>query len=67
MKQIEIAKKHGVSPEFVSDVRNGRKKTSLVDLARDIASITGRKPIEYIPEKIREAYVSAWPDLAVGE
>jgi hypothetical protein len=63
MKPIDIARKHTVSAMFVSLALRGKRYTTDRDLAVSLAGVTGKKPIEHIPEKLRDTYLRAWPEL----
>ena len=63
MKAIEIANKHHVDETLVSHIRHSRKYTDNIDLAVDIATITGEKPISYIRPKLHTLALAAHPEL----
>jgi transcriptional regulator with XRE-family HTH domain len=62
-KQREIARKHGVSESTVSYLISGSRFTNRVELALDVARITGKKGIEFINKSYRTVYGKACPRL----
>lgn len=55
--------KKKVNPKYKHLVKSGERHTTDPDLAIDIARATGKKPIEYISPRVREAYKKAYPKL----
>lgn len=53
MSVNDIAKAHNVSPSMVYHLIDGRKKTTMIELAFDIAKVTGKLPIDHISDKLR--------------
>jgi len=63
MKPIEIATKTNVSPMMVSLLKRGKTKTTNIQLAIEVARLTGKKPISFISNRVRSAFLKAYPDL----
>lgn len=64
MSLSKIANAHKKSIPYISQIINGKRKTVDIALAIEIAQRTGRPPIEYIPDKIKELALQARPELA---
>ena len=45
-------------------VRSGDRKTTSIELARELAAKTGRAAIEFLSDKVKDIYLKAYPDLA---
>ncbi len=63
MKIADIATAHKVSPSLVYHVIDGRKKTSILGLAIDVARITGKRPIDHVTDKFQKIALAAHPEL----
>ena len=63
MKAKEIAALHKIDETLVSHIRHHRKFTDNIDLAFDIARITGKKPISYVKPKLHKLALAAHPAL----
>jgi transcriptional regulator with XRE-family HTH domain len=63
----QLAQELGVAPMTIYYLINGYKGlphyTMDKRIARRIAKATGKRPIEYIHPKVRDAYERAWPSL----
>lgn len=59
-----MEKERLMSPIFRSYLRRGLRWTTKPEIARQMARETGRRPIDFINEKLRDVYLRAYPDLA---
>ena len=48
---------------YIIQLKKGDRLTTNIDLAKKAAHETGRKPIEFISPRVRDAYKKAYPDL----
>ena len=48
---------------MLSYLKRGMRHTTKRDVAIRLAQETGKKPIEFISPRLREAYLRAWPEL----
>ncbi len=62
IKQLSDA--HNISESMVYHVYRRWKKTTVLGLALDLATITGAKPLNYVTEKYRSLALAAHPELA---
>jgi len=67
MKTKDKATKKPGSPIFISYLKRGLRYTTDKDLAIRVALEVdkGKKPIDFISPKLREAYLKAWPELGL--
>lgn len=63
MKAIELANKYEVHETLISHIRHNRKYTDNLLLAKDMAALTGRKPIDFVRPKIKALALAAHPEL----
>jgi predicted transcriptional regulator len=61
--QTELARKWGKSQGYIADLKKGRRFTTEVDLAKDMAEKYGKSPLAYINKKHRKVYLKAYPEL----
>ena len=63
MTLTEIAKHHGKSQAFISLVKNGDRFTTDINLALQLSEITGKPPLEFVPEHHRDTFIKAYPEI----
>lgn len=56
MNQSDIARKHDVSRTFVKDLKKGKRLTTDFELAKTMGEFTGKDPVVFISEKLRDIY-----------
>lgn len=59
----EIAKENGAYPATVTRLISGDRKTANIPLAVEVAKLTGRAPIEFISNNIKELALKVNPKL----
>lgn len=64
MRSIEIARQTKVSAMMVTLLRQGKTKTTNIPLAVAMAEMTGKRPIDFISDKIRSLALQINPGLA---
>ena len=63
MKTAQIAKETHASNMMVWYLVNGKRKTTNIPLAIEVAKLTGGKPIDYISDKIKTLAMKIYPSL----
>lgn len=63
MSKAQIAKKLGTSKTLVGYLVSNQRKTTNIQLAIAVAKLTGRKPTDFISERIRPLAVKIYPGL----
>jgi hypothetical protein len=63
MTERKLAKKHGVHYSYINLIKHQHRFTSDIDLAKDVAKLSGRAPIDHISLKWRKMILRLYPEL----
>ena len=63
MNISQIAKKADTSIALVSYLVNNKRKTTNIPLAIAVAQFTGKRPVEYLSDKIKTLALKIYPHL----
>jgi hypothetical protein len=64
MTKAQTARNQGTSKSLVSYLVNNKRKTTNIQLAIAVAKLTGRRPVEFISDKIKPLALMIYPKLS---